>query len=232
MISKEAMESNAFVTPYTLKAEEITSKLTGASINMEITRKENNLVGNTGAPHEELDRTLTDLNNRSLNVLKEVIAFKQKLLDMDLGCNIFITLYPELLEHLIHEARYYSQMLEELQKRELPKKGLCDELNFWNHIMEDHAQFIDGMLDPTERALKETAKSLAKRFESLVEECIKAAEREIIERSSEATREIRNFKQAATRGLLECKIRSIIPPLLADHVLREANFYLRMVQKD
>jgi hypothetical protein len=231
IISKEAMESNAVVTPYTLKAEEVTSKLTGASINMGITRSEYNLAENSKAPFEELDRSLTDLNRRSLNLLKEVIAFKQRLLDMALDCKIFISLYPELLEHLVHEAKYYSQMLESLQKRRFPDKGLCDELNFWNHIMEDHAQFIDGMLDPTERPLKETAKSFAKRFENLVEECIKTSERLIIQRSSEATSEIRDFKKTATKGLLECKIKSIIPPLLADHVLREANFYLRMLKK-
>ena len=41
--------------------------------------------------------------------------------------------------------------------------------------MREHAQFIDGMLDPSEAALKETVETAAKKFEKLVEECIKAA---------------------------------------------------------
>ena len=31
----------------------------------------------------------------------------------------------------------------------IPKEPIIDELNFWNHIMEEHAEFIDGLLDPT-----------------------------------------------------------------------------------
>jgi len=34
----------------------------------------------------------------------------------------------------------------------------------------------------------------------------------------------RDFKEAGTKGIDECKIRSIILPLLADHVLRESNY--------
>ena len=41
-----------------------------------------------------------------------------------------------------------------------------------------------------------------------------------------ATERLRDFKAAGTQGLLECGIRSIIIPLLADHILREANHYL------
>jgi hypothetical protein len=40
---------------------------------------------------------------------------------------------------------------------------------------------------------------------------------------------IRDFKAAGARGILECEIRSIILPLLADHVLREANHYIRLL---
>jgi hypothetical protein len=54
-----------------------------------------------------------------------------------------------------------------------------------------------------------------------VEECIKIAENEIVQRSLESTEEIKAFKKASTEGLLECKIKSIIPPLLADQ------FYVR-----
>jgi hypothetical protein len=46
-----------------------------------------------------------------------------------------------------------------------------------------------------------------------------------------ATRSLRDFKAAGTEGLLTCKIKSIIIPLLADHVLREANHYLRILNR-
>ncbi|WP_348982845.1 DUF2935 domain-containing protein [Desulfosporosinus sp. Sb-LF] len=41
----------------------------------------------------------------------------------------------------------------------------------------------------------------------------------LIREETRATREIRDFKATATEGLLACQIRSIIIPLLGDHVL-------------
>ena len=61
-------------------------------------------------------------------------------------------------------------------------------------------------------------------------ECIYTAEEQILQSSLCATEEIRSFKTKATEGLLACRIKSIIPPLLADHVLREANHYLRLMK--
>ncbi len=48
--------------------------------------------------------------------------------------------------------------------------------------------------------------------------------------SLKATKEIKNFKAQGTQGLIECKIKSIIIPLLGDHTLREANHYLRLLK--
>jgi len=45
------------------------------------------------------------------------------------------------------------------------------------------------------------------------------------------TMKYRDFKAAGTEGIAECKIRSIILPLLADHVLREANHYIRLLNE-
>ena len=44
------------------------------------------------------------------------------------------------------------------------------------------------------------------------------------------TLKYRDFKAAGTEGILNCSISSIILPLLADHVLREANHYIRILQ--
>lgn len=135
-----------------------------------------------------------------------------------------------MLEHVTHEAEYYRKILKSLLDRRLPKKTLCEELNFWNYIMGEHAEFVDGMLDPSEEGLKETAEATAEVFEKLVKECNETAEKQIIRKSLESAEGIRDFKRASTEGLLNCKIKSIIPPLLADHVLREANHYLRLLK--
>ncbi|WP_280634077.1 DUF2935 domain-containing protein [Tissierella pigra] len=113
----------------------------------------------------------------------------------------------------------------------MPNKPICDELRFWNHIMEDHGEFIDGMLDPTEKDLKRRAEEFVKKFEELVKESIKCHEKQLAEKSLITTKEFRDFKVSAVEGLLNCKIKSIIPPLLGDHILREANHYIRILKE-
>ncbi len=230
VISKNSIESNEFVTPFTLRAEEVTMKLAGAEVNTDITKAELQLRSSSNGHYEEwLESAVMNLNNRTLNILREVIEYKEKILSLVDNCDIFITLYPELIKHITEEAKLYQETLKIIQNKELPKLSLCDELNFWNHIMGEHAEFIDGVLDPTEEELKEAAENFAEKFEELVEECGKVPEDEIIKRSIAATKDIRDFKMVAVEGVLECKIKSIIPPLLADHVLREANHYLRIL---
>lgn len=230
VVSEHTIDSNEFVTPYTLRAEEVTANLTGAEINTELTRAELELVGGTDYNNDLQENIAYNINTKSLNLLNQVIAFQKNLLVLQSECKIFVTLYHEMLEHDTREALYYHSLLKCLQKRDLPRNTLCGELNFWNNIMGEHAQFMDGMLDPTEKSLKKTAENTADRFEKLVQECIRVGEDQILQRSFEATNNIKNFKRSATEGLLACKIKSIIPPLLADHVLREANHYLRLLE--
>lgn len=49
-------------------------------------------------------------------------------------------------------------------------------------------------------------------------------------KSLEETKKYRDFKTAGAEGILECEIASVILPLLADHVLREANHYIRILE--
>lgn len=230
-LSEEAIHSNEFVTPYTLKAEKRSSRLTGASINTDITKRELALFGTQEYYTERLDLDIRDLNARSLSLLQEVINYQRNILALSLRCEIFITLYADLLSHVTQEAEYYQERLTALQNRRLPRRTLCEELNFWNHVMGDHARFIACMLDPTEVRLREAAENIAERFDILIERCMRTPEREIIGRSLAATERVRNFKRAATEGILACEIISIILPLLADHVLRKANHYLRILRE-
>ena len=54
--------------------------------------------------------------------------------------------------------------------------------------------------------------------------------RSVTDRTIRKTTELRDFKAAATKGSDACEIQSIFLPLLADHVLREANHYLRLLR--
>jgi hypothetical protein len=97
---------------------------------------------------------------------------------------------------------------------------------FWDQIMLEHALFIRGQLDPSEGELINTANDFAQDYSELLEKARTGTTGETLG----VTEQFRDFKAAGTAGISECKIRSIILPLLADHVLREANHYIRLLR--
>ena len=54
---------------------------------------------------------------------------------------------------------------------------------------------------------------------------------DVTKESKKATKKFKDFKVQGTEGLINCNIKSIIVPLLGDHVLREANHYLLLLSK-
>lgn len=110
-----------------------------------------------------------------------------------------------------------------------------EQESFWNRIMAEHAKFIRGLLDPTEDALFQTANNFGKEFDVLTTEALALHTQitllpQVTQESLKETVGIRDFKRQGTEGILACRIRSIILPLLGDHVLREANHYLRLLK--
>ena len=101
---------------------------------------------------------------------------------------------------------------------------------FWNRIMMEHALFIRGLLDPSEAELIDSADEFAKDYSELLETCRNAQRQTMLKDPLSETVKFRDFKAEGTEGIEKCKIRSVILPLLADHVLREANHYIRLLK--
>jgi len=239
-VSKEAMNSSTFITPFTLSAEKTTSYLTGVPINTSLTAKEINL-GYRDYYRElfNITTSVSMLNKAILSLVNFVIKFQTNLLNKILSCKAFSYTYPSNIDHVIREERAYINMLNMLEKRQdqnttTPQSIINQEI-FWNDIMEDHAEFIRGYLDPSEKALFNTANSFVQKFNN-----IETATNALINNPNNLdtitkdiyvlVTEFRNFKSKATEGLLSCKIKAIMAPLLADHVTREANYYLEILR--
>lgn len=230
--------SGEVITPYTLSAEVATQNFTGIRLATGITRQEMSLTGSESMmPNPILERKVVMLNRSVMALVTELISFKKMVLNEVLSCMIYTTNYPLLIEHILREAEFYMEMLRKLQNREdinSDKLALENEI-FWNNIMGEHAEFIRGLLDPTEEVLMKTANNFAIQFKELTNEAKEALDKtipmkKVTDDSLAATQKIKEFKAAGDQALLNCKIRSIIVPLLADHVLREANHYLRLLR--
>lgn len=75
-----------------------------------------------------------------------------------------------------------------------------------------------------------TANEFAKEYSALLDNCKNAQSKAMKSESLEETLKFKDFKTAGVQGITGCKIRSLILPLLADHVLREANHYIRLLK--
>lgn len=234
-VREEVLHSGEIVTEFTGTAEQQTSRLAGIPVDVKITQAEERLsAGVQRMPNWQMVQQVRGLNQKVLRLLNGLITFKERILrEMD-SCRLFSFNYPLLIEHILREAKLYRQIIFQLER-----KGtvLSDDLRqtelFWNQIMMEHAQFIRGLLDPTECELIKTADDFSDTYCRLLEkarsqDCL--AMEELTRQSLETTEKYQEFKTAGTRGITSCEIRSVILPLLADHVLREANHYLRILK--
>ncbi|MCI9526333.1 MAG: DUF2935 domain-containing protein [Lachnospiraceae bacterium] len=236
IVSEPVLNSREIVTEFTQKAECQTKNLTGIPIDIKITEAERQLrAGSCSMVSREFAFQVRRLNRQMLQCLNGLISFKEEVLREMTACRIYTTNYPLLIEHILREAKLYRQTISELEKRgRISMPDLKNLEIFWNQIMMEHAQFIRGLLDPTECELIDTANEFAEDYCRLLEEAReqdrKAMNATLTARTLQTTKQYQQFKTAGTEGIIGCGIRSIILPLLADHVLREANHYLRILE--
>jgi len=238
VVSSDVLKSGEVVTPYTLKAEMGSGYYAGINIPTNLTQSEYGLMANTtNMFNPMLEQRVFVLNQKAIELTNCLAKFKTKLLSDVLACRVFTTNYPLLIDHILREAKFYMKLVQRLQNREeidLLKEAYEQE-TFWNRIMAEHSKFIRGFLDPTENDLFNTANNFGNEFDKLTQEAKEAMDKtlplaKVTDDSLKATMEISKFKAQGTQGLIECKIKSIIIPLLADHTLREANHYLRLLK--
>lgn len=237
-LSKRAVRSGEFVTDKTLRAEIKTQELSGIAIDTSLTQQEILLLRNCGSVNTGLADAVRLINERAILITKQLVEFKTLVLDEMLKCQLFTFNFPLLIDHIRREALFFIRQLEQLQLRGFINfnQEIIDQKIFWDRIMAEHAQFIAHLLDPTEVALIDQADNFADLFFRLRQQAETlrnvgfGSVLPLVREEIRATRDIRNFKSTAEELILQCSIKSIIIPLLADHVLREANHFLRILE--
>lgn len=232
IVSRRVLVSGEILTEFTANAEIQTQRYTGITIDKEITAIESALIfGKSSRNDPVLRRQVGQLNQTALSLLDGLIAFKEKVLSGMLRCRIFTVNYPLLIEHIIREAKLYRTFI-----RNIETGGNADEQSmretelFWNQIMMEHTQFIRGLLDPTEDDLIKASNTFSQEYSALLSKSRMTNDAVMLRQESlKETMKFRDFMTAGVQGIENCRIRSIILPLLADHVLREANHYIRLL---
>ena len=227
IVRRCVLDSGEVFTRFTDRAECQTQRLTGIAIDRQLTARAMCLQGSDcGAElciSPSLAAQVRRLNRDALVQVEGLISLKERILKQVSSCCLFTVNYPLLIEHILREAKLYRARLRELEgMKDCGCPEGCGDEEFWNRIMMEHALFIRGLLDPCEETLIASANGFAGDYKRLLEGSGRGG-------AEELTRKFRDFKVAETQGIEECKIRSVILPLLADHVLREANHYLRIL---
>ncbi|GAB7054760.1 MULTISPECIES: DUF2935 domain-containing protein [Paenibacillus] len=177
------------------------------------------------------------------NAASRIWAFKRKVLGLILSCQLpGANNFPLLVDHISREAFYFRNRLEELNTGRLDPlpDAIINENVFFLRIMADHAKFIGHLLDPSERQLVEQSRNFSHDFDQLL---FQARDLESMRPQSQtvplldqfldqnriSVKSLRDFKKTAKELIESCRIKSIIHPLLADHVFREAERFLFII---
>ncbi|HHY11489.1 MAG TPA: DUF2935 domain-containing protein [Firmicutes bacterium] len=172
----------------------------------------------------------------------DLVEFKERILRMLIQCEIHANMFPLLIDHIRREAVRFLRLLE-TGRLTSPGRHLLTQLMgtevFWLRIMKEHIEFIQHLLDPSERVLLRTLEAMRIRFSGALDT---ARDLRSMSESNpdyfntvirftdevmELVRQLRDVKAQAYELLLQCRMLSAIPsPLLADHVRREADKFL------
>ena len=233
-IRESVINSGEIFTEYTLEVEKKTKYYTGIDINHKITLMEKDLdCKTTNSIDYKVVNNIKALNARAIKLLDGLIDFKMRILDGMLCCKLFTVNYLLLIEHIIREGKLYRSYIKDLElNKNINKENIWKTELFGDQIMMEHSLFIRELLDPSENELISTSNKFANEFCELIQKTDDATEITMLSVTSDTLMEtikLRDFKKAGTKGMVDCKIRSIILPLLGDHVLREANHYIRLL---
>ncbi|MDF2925476.1 MAG: hypothetical protein K0R57_4390 [Paenibacillaceae bacterium] len=182
-------------------------------------------------------------NSEVHNAACHIWVFKRKVLGLILTCKLpGANNFPLLVDHISREANYFRNRLCELNNGQLEPlaDAIIDENVFFLKIMADHAKFIGHLLDPSERKLVDQARAFSEDFDQLLWQAQDLSSMrpqsqtqpilsQFLDQNRVSVVSLRDFKKTARDLIDACRIKSIIHPLLADHVYREAERFLTII---
>jgi hypothetical protein len=191
----------------------------------------------------ETVQAVRKLNEDSIQLVYGFRNFKRNLLILIINCKVSGFNFPLLVDHIAREAEYFIRTLQKFNQGILEpiQDAIISENVFWLRIMMEHSRFISSLLDQSERKIVTTAREFADDFEVLLNQARdvesmlynKQPTYPIIGKmnkdSESAATELLHFKKAGLELIKTCQIKNVINPLLADHVVREAEHFLYMI---
>lgn len=176
--------------------------------------------------------------------VQNFFAFKRHILHMLVECRLCGSwLYPLFVDHMSREALYFRKLLKKFAGHPMDYEvdAIVSENIFWARGIADHLKFVHGLVDPSERAAAAQAKCLGEKFDRLNLEARDLASMLWHYRpNNELVRFEKDFRSAADEAAAyataienmvgRCAAATVIPPLLANHIRREGEHCLAVLE--
>jgi len=135
-------------------------------------------------------------------------------------------LWPLFLEHTLAELDYFVTRVWGAPGNPVQKQPgvTCENLRF----LAEHAAFAAQLLDPTEGALIDGARAAEQNLLGLGARCAEATQAAFRSLSEKAARDLDSYLK--TSGIGTPKVRSIVHPVLAAHVVREGERSIQAIK--
>lgn len=226
----EVLQSGQFYTQFTEEAERLAEQYTGIKINTDITISEYDIEPLTVPLHvtSNMEQEISLLNQNILSMTDSFVQFQSNLLNNRSSCGLFTMMYTGDILHVLLEAKRYQMILSALENKD--EGAIENYKTFWTHNMADHAKVMRGQFDPTETAYFNRANMFSNLFDTLSQEEMDSATYPSDATLLKDTNDIRDFKADTTDALIRCKVQSIMLSLYTDHLLREANHFIYLMQ--
>lgn len=134
------------------------------------------------------------------------------------------------------DEMYFPQLYQSPDRKILI--AILEEMKFFNQIMTEHAMLMRNTFDLTEEDFFRAADSFAVHLNQLLMEVRNTPENApdrvfqcLVDQSLVLVTQLRDFKVFLYDRLLKCQTLSILPPILIDHIRREADFYLSILHR-
>lgn len=239
-IPNQIIESDSFVTNFTVNTELLTEKLFGVDINTNLTTDEANLNGYNNFNEINFDDEILDsvnnLNKNGIELTRNFIDFCRDLRDSIKNNNILSRSYILVYNYMLEEAGLYLSDLERLQnKTGADPTYIINFEYYFSNSMVRAAQFIIGFSDPSQTSIIMNADNYRKAFSNLMQKYQEATIspdnlKVLNEEGINLVKSFIAFLNRIIEGILNQKYYFIVEPVFFDNLLTQANYFLYLLK--
>lgn len=231
-INNFAIESEIFVTEYTLECEKETERLFGIDINTDLTEKELSLTsGTVENPSQELVTEIQNINKDALVITKNFISFCQEIKEKLENSTLFSYAYPSFYDTIIADSKNFQTELERLIRNEpLDPTSAIDYEILFNDYLKQCITFIRSWTDPIHLSIIEECDDLIRNFTLLINlyqntNLTPYNQQQLSAQSLKLVDLSRDFLSRLIKQVLASEVYCAVVPITLDNIYTGANFY-------